>query len=355
MLFGPLKVIIQFFSLWQILGHKTRPAKWLLVQNPPSIPVLAVAAMICWLRKTRLAIDWHNFGYSILALKLGKDNVLVRLSKWYERLWSGSAAANFAVSDAMKRQIKRDFGVKQPVVTLHDRPMGNFRPLEGEEKLKYLSTLSITSPYERLLESSQMKILVSSTSWTPDEDFQVLLDALVEYSTLATSSHPTLPEILFVITGKGPQKEHYLKKIDVLKTQSRLEMVTIKTAWLSTQDYASLLGAADLGVSLHTSSSGVDLPMKVVDMFGAGLPVVGWSWFEAWPELVQEGVNGRGFGSVDELKQLLVQLLGPDSSKLDVLKQGAMKERTRNWDAEWISAAGPVFGLTEANLVRPRG
>jgi beta-1,4-mannosyltransferase len=110
------------------------------------------------------------------------------------------------------------------------------------------------------------------------------------------------------------------------------------------EDYALLLGAADLGISLHTSSSGVDLPMKVVDMFGTGLPVLGWSKYEAWPELVTEGVNGKGFGSAQELADLLMKTLGSDV-ELQRLRRGAMKECGRRWDAEWNPVAGKLLGL----------
>lgn len=32
LIFGPLKVIFQIWSLWLVLGYRTRPAKWMLVQ-----------------------------------------------------------------------------------------------------------------------------------------------------------------------------------------------------------------------------------------------------------------------------------------------------------------------------------
>ncbi|KAL1583995.1 hypothetical protein WHR41_07408 [Cladosporium halotolerans] len=344
LLTAPLKVLHQVWSLYYALGYKTAPAKWMLVQNPPSIPTLAVAQFLCFFRKTRLVVDWHNFGYSILALRLGDSHPLVRISEWYEGFFSKRAFAHFSVTNAMARVLKSKWAIE--AVALHDRPPAHFQPLTQAQRSAFLHRLPETAQYAPDLEKGTWRLIVSSTSWTPDEDFSVLLEALVAYSASATDQ-THLPKILAIITGKGPQKEHYLSRIRALNQEKRLLNVVVLTAWLSAEDYASLLGSADLGISLHTSSSGVDLPMKVVDMFGTGLPVAGWSEFEAWPELVTEGVNGRGFGSAEELTRILEELFIGKGGELERLRQGVLEEGKRRWDDEWMPVAGRLFELED--------
>lgn len=317
----------------------------MLVQNPPSIPTLFVVSIVCFLRATRLVVDWHNFGYSILALKLGSNHPMVRISRLYEITFAKAANANLTVTDAMGKVLRSTFVTKAPVLTLHDRPASLYQPLLDSERKMFVQRYLPLKPHSDAILDRKAKLIVSSTSWTADEDFGLLLDALCSYSGSATSSHPQLPELVVVITGKGPQKQQYLNKIRELRSGDALEMVNIYTDWLSFEDYALLLGSADLGVSLHTSSSGVDLPMKVVDMFGAALPVVGWSQFAAWPELVTENVNGKGFGSSEEMADILRELFDPKSQQLERLKDGARLESQRRWSSEWDPIAGKLFGL----------
>ena len=110
--------------------------------------------------------------------------------------------------------------------------------------------------------------MISSTSWTEDEDFQVLLDALQLYGE-KVCMNDKLPRLVCAITGKGPLKEFYKQIIE----ESNFSNVDIVLPWLEPDDYPILVAAADLGVCLHTSSSALDLPMKVVDMFGCAVPV----------------------------------------------------------------------------------
>lgn len=112
-------------------------------------------------------------------------------------------------------------------------------------------------------------LIVSSTSWTPDEDFSILLRALNFHA-----KNNALP-INCIITGKGPLKSHYLSEIKSLNLHG------VKTVWLELEDYPLLIASADYGVSLHASSSGLDLPMKIVDLFGCGVPVLAlnFNWY----------------------------------------------------------------------------
>ncbi|RMD40397.1 hypothetical protein DV735_g4711, partial [Chaetothyriales sp. CBS 134920] len=345
LLLAPVKVVFQVWMLWQILCYSVKPAHWLLIQNPPSIPSLAIGALVCACRGQKLLIDWHNFGWSILALKLGDGHPFVRISALYEYVFAWYGHAHFAVTSAMAKQLQTRVAANSPVLVLHDRPAELFQPLTSTERVAFLQRYNTVAPFFNALVSGKARLLVSSTSWTADEDFSVFLQALSNYSAAASSAALQLPDLLVVITGKGPLQGHYLREIDRMEKQDQLKRVKVYTDWLSFTDYAQLLGSADLGVSLHTSSSGVDLPMKVVDMFGAGLPVLGWSKFAAWPELVTEGVNGRGFSSIEQMTTVLCELFSPGNSQLVKLKAGAVKESQRRWKDEWDPVAGKFLGL----------
>jgi len=85
-------------------------------------------------------------------------------------------------------------------------------------------------------------VLVSSTSWTADEDFGILLDALAIYEARAEemTSRKGLPKLLVIVTGKGPLRAHYLAKIN--KQQANWKWVRCISLWLEAEDYPVLLG-----------------------------------------------------------------------------------------------------------------
>ena len=100
-----------------------------------------------------------------------------------------------------------------------------------------------------------------------DEDLAVLLDALTllekNIEEKKVGSDREFPELRVVITGRGPQREIFESRI----AARAFHRVGIHTAWLPADDYPRLLAAADLGLCFHRSVSGVDLPMKLADMF----------------------------------------------------------------------------------------
>jgi len=279
----------------------------------------------------------------------------------------------------MQQDLKERWDVK--ALTLYDRaPSWIFRPLSIEEKHDYLqhlvksleqnidgfpvssledipdadsaSEISMFSYRDANMKvhfrSTRPLLIVSCTSWTPDEDFGILLDALKEYekhaiiANAASSSPSSLPKILVVITGKGPQKNYYKEKIALMQG---MQYVRIATAWLAAEDYPKILASADLGVSLHTSTSGLDLPMKVVDMYGCHLPVLA-KRFKAIGELVVDDSTGVLFDSPTELKQGIVRMttgFPTHCRKLDAMRKNVKQRMTVGWEEQWNAAVWPLI------------
>ena len=90
-------------------------------------------------------------------------------------------------------------------------------------------------------------ILVTSTSWTPDEDFSILIDALKKYEYTARTHNAKepakpLPKVLMCITGQGPLRAEYMAKIQHIMTEETWEWVRCQSLWLEPEDYPRLLG-----------------------------------------------------------------------------------------------------------------
>ncbi|CAG8518521.1 4343_t:CDS:2 [Scutellospora calospora] len=310
-------VYTQLLFLYWILFARINSPNFILVQNPPSIPTLMIVQFVCWARQTNLIIDWHNFGYTILGIRLGQDT-----------------HAHLTVTAAMHRELMYKWEVQGAISTLYDRPQSHFKKLDLEEIHEFLtkfnleeiiskqsiganflppssstSTILTTKPSPTSpanYRSDRPILIVSSTSWTADEDFSILLNAAKRYDQVADkSSQNTFPKLIFIITGKGPLRDKYEREIR----------------------------CADLGISLHKSSSGMDLPMKIVDIIG---------------ELVQHGKNGLIFKNEEELARQLIELFNDypaNASKIKLMRKHVDEFQKNRWDANWNRVVLPLLNI----------
>jgi len=345
-----------------------------LVQNPPSAPTLLISWLFCVLNGSSLVIDWHNLGFAMFDLP--SEHPIVVVARLYER-WIGPLAdAHFCVSAAMKEWLVKNFKLSN-VHVVRDRPPSFFRETNVEEQHECLTRLSgafddcinkfgLNSLIEEnddcdcsiktirrrnegaLLRQDRPVILVSSTSWTPDEDFSILIGALIRLDMLLRGRNKkggSCKNILCIVTGKGPLKEEYERKF--LQLNPTLRHVHLMTIWLSPSDYPTIIGSADIGISLHTSTSGIDLPMKILDFFGGGLPVCAKN-FDCISELVHHNENGLVF---KDSKQLSEQL---DNLILNPEELAKLKKNVRNmsrWSENWDENAAAVIRSTVVSTV----
>ncbi|KAL0822161.1 hypothetical protein ABMA28_004292 [Loxostege sticticalis] len=363
---GPKILQYAMKAIWQTISllltlFITGKCDYLLCQNPPAIPTLPVCRFYCLVTKTKFTIDWHNYAYSIMALSLSPEHPLVKFSKFIERYFGQSSKHNLCVTLAMKEDLLQNWNIWAMV--LYDRPPRIFHPISIEEKHNFFIKISQQYPefgftgsqsgdmdgsrtaFTQLVGDSvtlrrdRPGLLFSSTSWTPDEDFGVLMEALQVYET-SYNLTKKLPKLICVITGKGPMKQHY---VELVKSKN-WQHVKVVTPWLEASDYPTMVASADLGVCLHTSSSGLDLPMKIVDMFGAGLPVCAFD-YKCLNELVDDGVNGYTFKTSDELSKHIVNWFDgfPDKEVAQAMRMELSKFQKSRWEDNWTLRVKSIF------------
>jgi beta-1,4-mannosyltransferase len=362
----PLYLLWRIVSLTCLLSHallfrvsREIAVDCLLVQNPPAVPLLMVAVAYCrFFTNAALVIDWHNLGYSMLP----HDGAVRYLARIYEEFWAPAADGHLTVTKALQEHLESHMGItpeqNDNTSVLYDCPPAIFRLRSIKEQHKMLQTLqskftqacpkhwfdSLTSsstsddsttttktftPTQTLFteeyaagrcrpRQGRPALIVSATSWTRDENFGMLLTALqqldehIDKENKEASSVTSGLKVVCVLTGKGALKEAYEERISQLTWQH----VAVLTCWLEPADYPVLLACADVGLSLHTSTSGMDLPIKILDYFGCEVPVCAYD-FTCLKELVLDQVNGRTFVAADELATILWELLQPLTLKPD--------------------------------------
>jgi beta-1,4-mannosyltransferase len=354
-----IKIILQTLSLTWIL-FRIPKFKFLILQNPPGIPSMLICWIICRLRGAKFIIDWHNYGYTILKVN-NRPNFLVNLACKYEKYLGKKSDLNFCVSQAEKRDLKKEFNID--AICLPDRPVkGLFKflnELEANDLYKNYPNELYSLIDTHLPENKNLKpiVMISSTSWTPDEDFSMLLDAFIKTEEMIKESiedktqkniynitEDKIKKILFLITGRGPMRDKFMDKV----SEANLKYFDVKSIWLESDDYPKLLSLVDLGISLHYSSSGIDLPMKVVDMFSGCLPVAS-VYYETINELVKENENGFLFKNSKDLGKILKNVIIELSAtgkceKIIKFRENLHKELDKNdWVSQWKQRIPPAL------------
>jgi beta-1,4-mannosyltransferase len=326
--------------IWLLLCSLPRPHA-ILVQNPPALPAAMVAAIAARLRGAALIVDWHNLSAAMLGLRLGGEHRLVRATEGVERWLAQWAQAGLCVSEALRLRVKPS-AARGACVVLHDRPRRQSLPAADIERTDILRRVwqALGAPVD-CVEHLAPLVLTSATSWSPDEDLIMLLEALALLARSDAERQVAPRPLILVVTGLGPGRTAF----DARAREIEGRGLRVVTGWLPDDLYRDLLRAAHLGISLHRSASGLDLPMKIVDMIEAGLPVLAYDYAPCLGELLPRERAAGLFTTAVELARGLETLLrdDPELRRLARAREAMAELALPSWAEEWRRVALPIL------------
>src|SRR5262249_60214968 len=122
---------------------------------------------------------------------------------WLERRAARRVDANLTVSRSLAGFLDSRFGVPKASV-LYDRPAATFVPMERAAREQLRQAL-----FARLgVHGGTVAFIVCPTSWTEDEDFDLVIDAVPRLEERirgweAVSPQRRVPDIVILVTGAG--------------------------------------------------------------------------------------------------------------------------------------------------------
>ncbi|HVB39011.1 MAG TPA: glycosyltransferase, partial [Vicinamibacterales bacterium] len=247
----------------------------IVTQTPPAVPTLVVAWIASRCRGARLVFDWHNLAWTLLAARPGTSRLVIGLARAYERRAATLADAHLCVSSAAATFLTGEWALS-PVHVLRDRPAEIFAPQAASAEMRRrLARLA------GLDESTRPALALSPTGFTRDEDLDLILAAADDLEARWREAGPA-GGLVIAVSGEGPGRKAFERRLEA-RTGRRVWVVP---TWVAAEEYPSLVASADVGVCVHRSSSCVDLPMKIADLFGSGVPVCALDYGDALREMV---------------------------------------------------------------------
>ena len=301
-----IMIVVQMLLILFSLNLSTLNA--IIIQNPPCTPAAVAAIFLSCFYRIKIVIDWHNLGFKMFEEKLGTRHIFVKVSKVLEFLIAHASTGHICVAQTMKVWLQDNMFIHPQVV--YDRPAHIFNrdgtDLQSKHELfiklgltdsnlfprvnipirSYHGKSSVSTVSTEILSSSSSSssgqsvvvsrggdsahVLVTSTSWTPDEDFPSLLEAMIQLdeklrawnesaiqkyavsssSSSSSSSFKTghnaigsggggggggangYQRVLLLITGKGPLKEAFMARVQQLEANGTFTYVAIRSLWL---------------------------------------------------------------------------------------------------------------------------
>jgi beta-1,4-mannosyltransferase len=322
--------------LLSVLLRVPRP-DLVLVQSPPAVPTHAVSWVAARLRGSRLVVDWHNLAHTLLAVRLGDRHRAVRAVARSERRWARRADGHLAVSAALASWLRREWRVAATVV--YDRP----RAALDRPSLAVADALWARLARDLALGPDRLPLVVCPTSWTLDEDFDLLLEALERAERgLSGRAGQAGPALALLLTGRGAMRSDFEKRL----ARRTFRHIAVRTLWLEPEDYPALVGMADAGLCLHQSASGLDLPMKLADFRGAGIPACAYDYAPVLGEVLTPGREGVTFRDPGELSTILRAFCDRDDSSVPRLAEARAwlaAHPAERWEPQWAETARPVL------------